>query len=422
MLGHPERVMCDAAVQYLNVLYDGIDWQLRKSFKPRIGCVGDRFKIEYLIESTPEDSTSIVLLLNSRAFCQGSNETIITWHKPRITPYKSNVQIEGSHFMIVSMDLGVFKKCGYYDWKLVRMEKSGKIKGLTKISNLDELKSSTGLSTSTSSSSFEDLQTKRANIEKSKPIQGRFIIHPEFTRGLQVHEVFVDFQEAMPDPASGKLMRRGNFLKVKDNMKRYRDSGINCMYLMGVLERDNGPQFKKESHQKFFKRPDASPLAVVCRETPSQMLGGPEGFKSLMAESRKLDMKILIDCLTRISSARPHKRYLEHMIYTLDENGKKTVCFGTDGRALNFEDTALLNYRKKEVWDLFLKEIVHFVDKFGIDGVHLDNGQAWPQIMTLDTEEMHRQDCDGTPAYSDEDIFNGTVVLPDENSGYWGSS
>jgi len=321
----------------------------------------------------------------------------------------------------VSLDLGKFKKCGYYDWKLVRMEKSGKIKGLYKVSNMDDLKSSANLTQSTASFSDENQKDIRAAIEKSRPVQGRFIVHPEFGRSLQIHEVFVDFQEAMTDPVSGKLVRRGNFLKVKENMKRYRDSGINCMYLMGALERDNGPQYAKDSHQKSFKRPDASPLAVICRKTPNQMLGGVEGFKEMVGESKKLGMKILIDGLTRISSARPSKRYLDHVLYTLDESGKKTICFGTDGRALNFEDTALLNYRKKEVWDLFLKEVIEFTDKFGIDGIHLDNGQAWPQIMTLDVEEMYRLDCDGTPAYNDQQIFHGACVLPDENCGYWGS-
>lgn len=323
--------------------------------------------------------------------------------------------------MIVSMDLGKFKKCGYYDWKLVRMEKSGKIKGLYKVSNMEDLKSSANLSLSHSSFNDSSEKSNKANIEKSRPVQGRFIIHPEYARSLQIHEVFVDFQEAVPDPTSGKLVRRGNFLKVKDNMKRYRDSGINCMYLMGALERDNGPQYIKDTYQKTFKRPDASPLAVVCRKTPNSMLGGVEGFKELINESRKLGMRILIDGLTRVSSARPHKRYLDHVLHNLDESGKKTICFGTDGRALNFEDTALLNYRKKEVWDLFLKEVIEFTDKFGIDGIHLDNGQAWPQIMQLDVDEMYRTDCDGAPAYSDQEIFNGAVVLPNENCGYWGS-
>lgn len=96
MLGHPEISIRDAAVQYLNVLYDGVDWQLRTSFKPKVACVGDSFKIEYLIESLEEENGSIVLLLNSRSFCPDSNENIITWHRPKLTPYKSSIQIEGS--------------------------------------------------------------------------------------------------------------------------------------------------------------------------------------------------------------------------------------------------------------------------------------------------------------------------------------
>jgi hypothetical protein len=96
MLGHPEVSIRDAAVQYLNVLYDGVDWQLRTCFKPKVACVGDSFKIEYLIESLGDDNGSIVLLLNSRSFCRDSNETIITWHRPKLTPYKSGIQIEGS--------------------------------------------------------------------------------------------------------------------------------------------------------------------------------------------------------------------------------------------------------------------------------------------------------------------------------------
>lgn len=109
---------------------------------------------------------------------------------------------------------------------------------------------------------------------------------------------------------------------------------------------------------------------------------------------------------------------MSNVLNVLDQSGKKTVCFGTDGKALNFEDTALLNYRKKETWDLFLQEIIEFTDKFHIDGIHLDNGQAWPQIMVLDAEEMYRLDPDGTRAYTDEQIFNGDVVIQDERSGY----
>ena len=41
----------------------------------------------------------------------------------------------------------------------------------------------------------------------------------------------------------------------------------------------------------------------------------------------------------------------------------------------------------------------------GVDGIHLDNGQAWPQIMEVDMEELLRIDVDGEPAYTAEQNF-----------------
>jgi hypothetical protein len=47
--------------------------------------------------------------------------------------------------------------------------------------------------------------------------------------------------------------------------------------------------------------------------------------------------------------------------------------FGTDGRSLQFEDTIVLNYRKKEVWDLFLQELETLKEDYQVNGIHLDN-------------------------------------------------
>jgi len=41
-------------------------------------------------------------------------------------------------------------------------------------------------------------------------------------------------------------------------------------------------------------------------------------------------------------------------------------------------DTAMLNYRKIESWDLLIDEIINYSEKIDSDGIHLDNGQAWP--------------------------------------------
>ena len=58
----------------------------------------------------------------------------------------------------------------------------------------------------------------------------------------------------------------------------------------------------------------------------------------------------------------------------------------------------------------------------GVDGIHLDNGQAWPQIMELDMDELLRVDVDGEPAYTAEDIMNGEIVIRNENYGYWNTT
>ena len=45
---------------------------------------------------------------------------------------------------------------------------------------------------------------------------------------------------------------------------------------------------------------------------------------------------------------------------------------------MKMEDTAMLNYRKKAAWDLLIEEVLSFTEATGVDGIHLDNGQAWP--------------------------------------------
>lgn len=76
------------------------------------------------------------------------------------------------------------------------------------------------------------------------------------------------------------------------------------------------------------------------------------------------------------------------MLYYLDEDGKKRICYGTDGQSINYEDSAMLNYRKVEAWNLLIDEVLEFAKRHGIDGINLDNGQAWPQINEADLEEL----------------------------------
>lgn len=106
-------------------------------------------------------------------------------------------------------------------------------------------------------------------------------------------------------------------------------------------------------------------------------------------------------------------------MFYLDGQGKKNILYGSEGRALFPEDTVVLNYRKKEAWDLLLEETFYVINKFDIDGIHIDNGQSCPQIFRIDREELYRKEMNGDPAYSNIDIFEGKVVVKDLNSGYW---
>lgn len=58
-----------------------------------------------------------------------------------------------------------------------------------------------------------------------------------------------------------------------------------------------------------MKKENASPLAVTSRDAPCEMLGGKNGFKNLMKAAKKENIKIIIDCLARISSSRHHRKF-----------------------------------------------------------------------------------------------------------------
>ena len=51
---------------------------------------------------------------------------------------------------------------------------------------------------------------------------------------------------------------------------------------------------------------------------------------------------------------------------------------------------------------MMIEEVLDLIDRFGIGGIHLDNGQAWPQIFKLDQDELFRLDSDKKRAYTDE--------------------
>ena len=50
-----------------------------------------------------------------------------------------------------------------------------------------------------------------------------------------------------------------------------------------------------------------------------------------------MDLKIIEDALTRVASARSHKKYRKDLLHKLDESGRLVPLIGSDGRALRLK-------------------------------------------------------------------------------------
>lgn len=154
-------------------------------------------------------------------------------------------------------------------------------------------------------------------------------------------------------------------------------------------------------------------------------------------------MRVMVQFNTAVSASRHHRKYRDLLTRVLDGAGRMQIHHGSDGQSNQWEDTALLNYRrvseKQErltpsvpllmflvwycqvaAWDVFEEELHQLAQK-GVDGVYVIGGESMPLTMTLDLNELRRVDSDGVLAYSPGAILSGDVVLPNSECGYWTS-
>lgn len=393
LLGYADKEVVNEAVVLLNMLYDDTNWQEKSQLPIKYKNTGDSNTVQILIRKKDYLSSekNIVCLTNSPS----SNHLIktyqIRWHE-----ISEVIETSNPNLLKIIFKLGTFSKCGYYDWNVVKF-KDGRFSTVKSVSNIQ-------------------LENE---FQEAK---GRYIVIDKSIRNLSIHEVFCDLINADIDKEKGKITKRGTFADFESKLPEYNQRYINCLYIMGALERDNHIVYDESSGEVVdIADTEASPTAVTSRDTVSNLLGGDKDFHSLINKANKFSMKILVDSFTRISSSRYHRKYRNILLNTLDDKGKITICYGTDGHSVAFEDSAVLNYRKVESWDLLVEDMLNFTKKYKIDGMHLDNCQSWPQVMQIDHDEMFRIDSDGQPAYSALEILNGEIVVRDEDSGYWGS-
>ena len=386
LLGHFDRGLRNEAVKLLTVIYDECNWEEKIAYNVKnikIKLLEDEISLELNIKKSDYAEQQIALILNSPCENENVKGNVITFLKAQNEKTEDDI----TKFIF---PIGKVTKCGYYDWYLAK---------------------------------FSNGRYSNVKIIKDKEVldgKGRFIVLDKDIKDLSVHEVFCDLIDARIDKGQGTISQRGSFKSLENKLDEYNHRYVNCLYIMGALERDNDISYDENTREPLdFGNKEASPMAITCRSAVSSLLGGDKAFRSLMGKAKRLSMKVILDSLARISSSRHYRIYRDILLYCLDSKGKKQICYGTDGASVQYDDSAVLNYRKKDAWELLINEIKSLIEKYGIDGVHLDNCQAWPQIMEIDAAEMYRIDIDGKPAYTNMEILNGEVVMQNEESGFY---
>ena len=389
LLGHLDREVRNEAVKVLNIIYDQTTWQEKSPFpleNTNVKLLGNDLVLELTVNSSSYSDKSVVLVCSTPCLSKDINYTVTTFLK------SSSEEEDEEENIKLTYNLGKLSKCGYYDWYLVHFSK-GRFSNIKIIKNKDIIDG-----------------------------KGRTIVINKDIQNLSAHEVFPDLINAEIDKNQGRITKRGNFKTLESKLEEFHNRFINCLYIMGALERDNNIAYDEETGKAIdIGNTEASPMAVTNRSSISSLLGGENDFKSLVDKAKSLNMKIIVDSLCRISSSRSNRKYRNVLLRYLDNYSKLQLCYGSDGKSVHYEDSTVLNYRKIEAWEMLISEIKTLINKFGIDGLHLDNCQIWPHIMELNTIEMYRIDDDGKPAYTPMEILNGEIVIPNSESGYWES-
>jgi len=139
---------------------------------------------------------------------------------------------------------------------------------------------------------------------------GRFIVVNKTVKDLSMHEVFPDICGGENDKTKDVLNKHGTFKDLEGMLPYYAKRSINCLYIMGALERDNIIEYDHDTNEIYHVgNKEASPMAITCRASVSKFLGGEKEFKSLIKKAKELDIKILLDSMARVSSSRYHRYF-----------------------------------------------------------------------------------------------------------------
>lgn len=240
LLGHSNDMVRSQAAVFLNNLYDQHDWQQDFPFLPIVKCVGDQFKVVITMSDVADPEKGeipqgVFAILSGPAFEPTARFETYTYHafkweaaskaaaKSRLFGHKRTR--EESHLWTGTIDLGIFPRCGYFDWRAVRVEPEAGSWAVVQCTigelrdRFDSSFSFLHLNSNDQSGQKDSftycsknlwpelgkLSDAKDRLQESPeapsmyrflPLQGRFIAQASGVRDEQMHEIVVDHQGA----------------------------------------------------------------------------------------------------------------------------------------------------------------------------------------------------------------------------------
>jgi hypothetical protein len=98
-------------VIYLNMLYDGTNWQEKTAFNPKIKNAAGSLDFEFNIRKKDYEENTFILITNTPK----ESDYNIEWH--------GCVQVEelvDTNLIRIKFNSQKLERCGYFDWNLVK--------------------------------------------------------------------------------------------------------------------------------------------------------------------------------------------------------------------------------------------------------------------------------------------------------------
>ncbi len=199
---------------------------------------------------------------------------------------------------------------------------------------------------------------------------------PEWAKSASIYEV-----------NTRQMTDEGTFQALETHLERISEMGIDILWLMPIHPiSEKNRKAKGDLNVEDIEDPEerkkylGSPYSVADYKAVNPEYGTMDDFKSLLAKTHELGMKLIIDWVPN-HTGWDNPWITEHPEwYTQDSLGNiiDPIDYNT-GESWGWTDVADLNYDNKEMRAEMIATMKFWLDEIGIDGFRVDVAHGIPQ-------------------------------------------